>query len=72
MIASSNNITEVSRIASVEISLNSVSDSMASIIEYLGADMEVKTFPVFIYYCFVDSAVKSQKNVLSVPPTIRY
>ena len=46
MIASSNNITEVSRIASVEISLNSVSDSMASIIEYLGADMEVKTFPV--------------------------
>ena len=72
MIASSNNITEVSRIASVEISLNSVSDSMASIIEYLGADMEVKTFPVFIYYCFVDSAVKRQKNVLSVPPIIRY
>ena len=70
MIASSNNITEVSRIASVEISLNSVSDSMASIIEYLGADMEV--FPVFIYYCFVDSAVKRHKNVLSVPPTIRY
>ena len=66
-----NNITEVSRIASVEISLK-VSDSVASIIEYLGADMEVKTFPVFIYYCFVDSAVKRQKNVLSVPPTIRY
>ena len=66
-----NNITEVSRIASVEISLK-VSDSVASIIEYLGADMEVKTFPVKIYYCFVDSAVKRQKNVLSVPPTIRY
>ena len=71
MIASSNNITEVSRIASVEISLNSVSDSMASIIEYLRADMEVKK-PVKIYFCFVDSAVKRQKNVLSVPPTIRY
>ena len=71
MIASSNNITEVSRIASVEISLK-VSDSVASIIEYLGADMEVKTFPVKIYFCFVDSAVKRQKNVLSVPPTIRY
>ena len=70
MIASSNNITEVSRIASVEISLNSVSDSMASIIEYLGADMEVKTFPVFIFSLFC--AVKRQKNVLSVPPTIRY
>ena len=43
---------------------------MAPIIKYLAADMEVKTFPVKIYYCFVDSAVKRQKNVLSVP--IRY